>query len=782
MKVYKEFNKGLILSLLILSLNLIPVTRLSAQSSGTFSNTIDYTLFKDPPAQFRGVRWGGFDLTTLSDSTVIKGIQGGVNSKSWGTTLLGPGGGPTTGLSEDYMKASRRKPSDAGVIYLSEEYFRLYKLAIEEGLRNNFNVSTLYDEWTYPSGIVGGQFYSKYPGDCAKSIDMVEKNITGPATAELVIPDMQFVGAVLMNTDDFRRIDVSKYLKDGKIIYKVPKGNWKLMGFFLNPEFRPNSQKGGFVDYLDREAVAKYIAMNFDPYYSHLKEYFGSVIKRTIYDEPAMHLSDGRMWTPGYNREFEKRFKYSPMTLYPALWYDIGPETAAARNILHSFRADLFAENYLGQMAEWCEAHGIQLSGHLDQEETRNPTGVNGDLMKAFKHQQIPSMDDIYFAGRSNVAYKIVESSCFNWDKPEFFVETYAAYRTLNPEISMRVALDQLAMGVNMQLSVRGKTPEMDTWLGRSCYLLRGGRHVADIAVVYPIASLHSAYSFSGPSKTSRPGSAPNMYYAYEGGIVPPEIDYMNLGETLFRGLRLDYTYLHPDIIVDRCTAENKRLILNNKVNYEEFRVVFLPGGDTFSAEALKKILEFYRKGGIVIATSMLPYKSAEFNRDKEVRDAVTEIFGISSGNPLTAEITIVPDDFTSYYKNTNQSGGRGYFLPQAYYNIIASVLKEVVPVKDVDIQLPPMWPVKIGTSYDGALTYIHKVKDGQDIYFFSNSANNGIKTVVKIRGNKNLEIWNPHTGEKGKAEITMTTENGEPVTSVSLAIDPVSSLFFIGK
>jgi hypothetical protein len=747
------------------------------------TNVLSFDLFREPPREFRGVRWGGFGLTNLTDSSATKSIRAGALSNSWGSTLLGPGGGPTTGLSEAYLKASHRKQSGAGVVYLSEEYFRIYKLAIEEGLKYNFPVSTLYDEWTYPSGIVGGQFYSKYPEDVAKSIEIVEKNITGPVTAELEIPAGIYVGAVMMNMDTYQRIDVSKSLSGNNIIRcKIPKGNWKLMGFFLNSEFRPASQKGGFVDYLSREAVTKYIALNFDPYYAHLKEYFGTVIKRTIYDEPAMHLSDGRMWTPGYNAEFEKKFNYSPMTLYPALWYDIGPETAAARNALHSFRADLFAENYLGQMADWCESHGIKLSGHLDQEETRNPTGVNGDLMKAFKHQHIPAMDDIYFAGRSNVAYKIVASSCYNWDKPEFFVETYAAYRTLTPEISMRVALDQLAMGVNMQLSVTGKTPEMDMWLGRSCYLLRGGRHVADIAVIYPIASLHSAYSFSGPPKSSRTGSAPDMYYAYEGGIVPPEIDYMNLGETLFRSLRIDYTYLHPDIIVDRCSVDNNRLVLNNKVNFEEFRVVFLPGGDTFSAEAAKKLMEFYRKGGTIIATSKLPARSSEFNRDKELQAAVTEIFGISSGNPLTTEITIVPDDFTSYFKNSNSNGGRGYFVPQPYYNIISSILKEVITVKDVDIQLPPMVPVKMGISYDGALTYIHKVKDGRDIYFFSNSSNDSVNASVRLRGDKNLEIWNPHTGETEKAELTKAEVNGEAITTIKLFLKPVSSLFFVGN
>ncbi|MCX6333518.1 MAG: glycosyl hydrolase [Bacteroidia bacterium] len=753
-----------------------------AQVTPSSSDVPDFDLFRNPPAEFRGVRWGGFGLNNLTDSSAVRSIRSGAETKSWGSTLLGPGGGPTTGLSEAYMTASRRKPGDAGVAYLSEEYFRIYKLAIEEGLKHNFPVSTLYDEWNYPSGIVGGQFYSKYPEDAAKSLEIIEKNIAGPAKAVLEIPkDGIYVGAVLMNTDTYERKDVSKSISDNKLIQcKIPRGNWKLMGFWLNSEFRPNSQKGGFVDYLSKEAVAKYLALNFDPYYTHLKEYFGTVIKRTIYDEPAMHLSDGRMWTKSFNSEFEKKYHFSPMIWYPALWYDIGPETAAARNALHGVRADMFAENYIGQMAEWCAAHGIKLSGHLDQEETRNPVGVNGDLMKAFKYQQIPGLDDIYFAGRTNVAYKIVTSAAYNYDRPEVITETYAAYRTISNTIAMRVALDQLAMGVNIQLSVTGKTPLMDQFLGRSCYMLQGGRHIADIAVVYPVAALQSAYSFSGPPTASRAGSAPDMYYAYEGGIIPPEIDYMNLGETLFRSLRLDYTYLHPEVLIEKCTVNQKELRLNNKVNYEDYKVIILPGGDTFSAEAAKKVLEFYRSGGTVIATSMLPKKSAEFNRDKELHGIITEIFGISEDKPMTTEITIVTDDFTSYFKNTNKSGGRGYFVPQPYYNILAAILKEVIPVKDVDIQAPPVWPVKMNIAYDGALTYLHKVKGNKNIYYFSNSSDNPVTTTVAFRGDKNLGLWNPHTGERHSVELKKENVKGETVTIAKLDLDPVSALFFV--
>jgi len=744
---------------------------------------VDYALFRDPPAEYRGICWMGFNLSNLTEDGVTARVQSSAKSGLWGSFMLGPGGGPTTGLSEAYLRGSMRRPSDQGVPYLSEEYFKFYRLAIEEGLTNNFPLSTLYDEWNYPSGIAGGLFYTKYPEYAAKSLELAEKNVTGPCQAELAIPTGAYVGAVMMNLDTHERIDVTDRKTDKNVLAcHVPEGNWEIMAFYLSDAFRPASQKGGFVDYLDHEAVAKYIALNFDPYYAHLKEFFGTVIKRTMYDEPAMHLMDGRMWTPNFNKEFEKKYGYSPMTNYPALWYDIGPETAAARNALFGFHAKLFAENYIGQLAQWCEAHGIKLGGHMDQEEARNPVAINGDLMKVFEHQQVPGIDDIYYPGRSLVSYKIVTSAAYNYDRPECFAETYAAYRAMNPTIALRTAMDQFAMGINIQLGTRPPEigPEMDRFVGRMSYLLRGGRHVADVAVLYPIAALQAAYAFAKPPTSSRRGSSPDLYYALEGGIVPPEIDYMDLGEMLYRALRVDYTYLHPEVLVSRCSVEQQKVVLNNKENREEFRVLILPGGDTLSADAAKKVLEFYRGGGTIIATRKLPSRSAEFKRDKEVQEMATEVFGISNDNPMTAEITIVVDDFKSYFMNRNSAGGRGCFLPQPDINILNAILKEADPVRDVDIQEAPMWPVKMGPAYDGALTYLHKVKGGRDIYFFANSLGKPVDTQVVLRGDKNLAIWNPHTGEKEKAEVAKSETGGQPVTTVHLVLPPVRSTFVV--
>src|SRR6266700_1412102 len=161
----------------------------------------------------------------------------------------------------------------------------------------------------------------------------------------------------------------------------------------------------------------------------------------------------------------------------------------------------------------------------------------------------------------------------------------------------------------------------------------------------------------------------------------------MDLGEMLFRGLRVDYTYLHPEVLTGRSVLDHGKLILDNKENREEFRVLMLPGGDTISAAVAKRILEYYRGGGTVIAIHKLPSKSAEFHRDQEVQEMVGEVFGFPVRDPVTAEIRPVVEDFKNYFANRNQAGGRSYFLPQPDIKLVNSVLKEAVPVRDVDIQ-----------------------------------------------------------------------------------------------
>ena len=734
---------------------------------GVDMTRVEYERFREPARDFRGVRFIAMNLDRATEDSMREAVERDFKTDKWGSFVLIAGGGSTEGLSDAYLEGSRRQRKESGTAYLSEEYFKLYRAAIEKGLELGFKCSTLYDEWEYPSGMVEGLFYSRYPEDCAKGLEMEEQDVSAAKTQQvsLTMPDGGiYVGAVAMNLDTWERRDVSAGLRDGELRCKLPKGRWKVMLFWLDPSFAPRSSKGGFVDYLDRAAVAKYTDMSFGAYYTYLPEFFGSVIERTFYDEPTMMLNDGRMWTPGFNEGFKARYGYDPMTLYPALWYDIGPDTASARNALFGYRADLFAENYIGQITEWCHAHGIKSGGHLDQEETRNPVGPNGDLMKAFKYQDIPATDDIYYPGRSNVGYKIVSSSAFNWDKPEMFTETFAAYSrpqyaALTPENYWRVSLDQLTMGTNIQIEFEQKIDGIDRFLGRGGYMLRGGRHVADVAVLYPIASLQAAYRFSSKGQNGH-------YYAYMGGIVPPETDYMDVGESLFRGLRVDYTYLHPEVLVEKCSVRGRELHLDNVNNWEQYKVLVLPGGKVLSADAAARILEFWRAGGTVIATSQLPEQAAEAGRDQEVLDMVYEVFGMSATRPMTCSVRHARYRFLNIFSKVNEAGGRGYFIAKPYTSVLEEILAEVLPQRDVNLGLEPDYYVRMDHDYAGAVTYIHKVRGGKDIYFIANSTDAPVSLQVALRGAKQqVEFWDPQTGERRTPDevLVSDTDNIRP-------------------
>jgi hypothetical protein len=201
------------------------------------------------------------------------------------------------------------------------------------------------------------------------------------------------------------------------------------------------------------------------------------------------------------------------------------------------------------------------------------------------------------------------------------------------------------------------------------------------------------------------------------------------------------------------------------------------------------KLMAFYlngrfrpasQKGGAVIGTSKLPTFSAEAGRDREVGEAMEEIFGMPWEHPMTAAAAIVPYEVKDYFIHKNPAGGRAYFIPRPDPAILQAVLKECDPVRDVNIQEAPLWPLTRGQAYPGALTYLHKVKGGHDVYFFSNTTEKPADVTVALRGDKTLAIWDPHTGERSEAQTQKSGAGDQAVTSVRLVLGPVRSEFFV--
>ncbi len=527
--------------------------------------------------------------------------------------------------------------------YMTPEFLAQYKMAIE--IADSLGMKMcLYDEFYFPSGMAGGNLVKKYPEALSKRIDMESNEVTGPKSFKQTLPAGVNMGAVGMEKETKKRIDLSAFASKGELTATLPAGDWNVMVFTLVPD---SSSDRKHCDYLSPEAVGKFINLTYDKYYEAFPEQFGTTIDIAFYDEPCLRWVDGaRTWTGEFNNKFKAKYGYSPVLYYPSLWFDIGPETEAARNALLGFRAELYAKGFPKTINDWCRAHKIQLTGHVDQEEIVNPVATCGDLMKAFKYQDIPAVDEIFYYGRSSAIYKVISSSAYNYEKPIVATECYGAMGRMSEKILYQEAMDQFAKGINLmephavwytdavditpELSPEGKKfgpmlPAYNEYIGRLQTMLQGGRHVADIGILYPIASLQGSYHFG-------PGD-PGM-----GGIIPGEADYQDIGEMLSLNIRRDFTYIHPEVLDEKCTINGNEIQLASKINQENFKIMMIPGSRTIQLSNLQKIKKFYDQGGKVIATSMLPDHAAEANNGKEdngeeVWRIIKEMFGADAYN-----------------------------------------------------------------------------------------------------------------------------------------------------
>ena len=173
------------------------------------SRQIDQRNFAEPPKEYRQHAWLTYDLSHATEENLTRQVRRWAEQDLTGGFYLGMGGGNTTGLSEEYLNGSGRKPSDQGIVFMSKAYFDLYAKTIEVGLKYGNPPMVFYDEVGYPSGMAGGFLYSKYPQHAAKSLEKIERDITGPSRIDLEIPEGIPLGAVRMNLDTRELVDIS---------------------------------------------------------------------------------------------------------------------------------------------------------------------------------------------------------------------------------------------------------------------------------------------------------------------------------------------------------------------------------------------------------------------------------------------------------------------------------------------------------------------------------------------------------------------------------------------
>jgi len=389
-------------------------------------------------------------------------------------------------------------------------------------------------------------------------------------------------------------------------------------------------------------------------------------------------------------------------------------------------------------------------------------------------------------------------------------------------------------------------TKEWNDFMGRSYAMLQGGRSVVDIAVLVPMESLHATECFEedvleieennkkmtammpqgmagmGMSSIVAVGggqrkantdysmfmgdgmmdpspyvSIPTERTSGNGKHVYESCNYFKISELLSNQVRHDFTFVPgEDLASEKFQVKEGCIHLDNSITFQDYKVVIVPSQFLANVDALAKIREFYDKGGKVLFTREVALKSSVVGKNAEVRALMEGILG-TDAQPVGKIV------------RENGNGGVAMYIPEVTAQTLREALEVLLPAPDVDITPLPQLEhedtgdVVFGVDYSetsslfaafgaqmkvlpdnlkGELSYVHKVKDGRNIYCFINTSDHPLNTTVRLRGNLELESWNPHNGQMTDWGSSPASISGEEYTEITLALEPVSAVFAVEK
>jgi len=264
--------------------------------------------------------------------------------------------------------------------YLSDEWFRLWSLALAEAKKLDMNV-WIYDENSYPSGFAGGLVPEAMPESRGQGL-LIQQVDNPTLDPENLVAVYRLEGHRYENvTADFRR--------NGSL----PPGRYIVCKRILAPE---RAWHGGkyYVDLLRPGVTEKFIDITLEAYRRHFGDDFGTRIPGTFTDEPQIRPAGGLPWTPDLPDAFQKRWNYNLLDRLPELEYPLGNWTTVRHNY-YQLLCELFSRRWGKPMHDYCEKHKLAFTGHYWEHEW--PTCLRvPDNMAAYSWHQVPAIDTLF--------------------------------------------------------------------------------------------------------------------------------------------------------------------------------------------------------------------------------------------------------------------------------------------------------------------------------------------------------------------------------------------------
>jgi hypothetical protein len=629
-----------------------------------------------------------------------------------------------------YQAVTLQAGRDMPAAYLSEGYFKLLRVFLEEAKKRGMRV-WLVDEAGYPSGFAGGKFTELRPELRMQALVLARKTSAagGDMLSQPVSPATVAVLAI-NSAGATQPVPVT----DGAIHWTAPPGEWTVMvvehQFQTSPTRsvtnpnpnRPKDTSQSLEDYLDPAATRQYLAFTHEQYKRAMGDEFGKTIIGFRGDEPDYTIT-GIPWTPAFFERFEQ-----------IKGYDVRPYVAAffAPNMTDEqkrVKADywdvfsiLFRDGFFKPQAEWCAENHLEYQVHLNHEEAGLLLARSeGDFFRDMRYVQVPGIDTIWHQIWTDTISdfpRLAASAAHVYGKPRAFTESFAAYRP-EPDVEQAryILNEQFVRGINQveamyfpstgsatggppALMTSAGFPELMQYARRLSYLMSMGRPAASVALYLPSSSFWLDDE-----------AANRAFVATEQLLSELPIDFDIVDENA----------LAAELIPRKGTFETS--------SGNRFRAVILPGEILLSQAALDRLRGFALAGGKVLFLDRTPSLIA----GRTIRDA----------RPATsADFSWALVEVSAQLPPTPTPPGRPPSappIPQAVPPAIRqAVMRAVGATSDVSLDVP-----------DTAIRYIKRDLKDASLYLFFNESNHPSwhLLTLKSRGTR-AEIWEPQTGD----------------------------------
>lgn len=517
--------------------------------------------------------------------------------------------------------------------YLSDRFMELVSYAVRKAKELGM-VVVLYDEAMYPSGSAHGLVVKSNPEYASKGLKLTEFKCTGyyQLSLEKLEGRLVLVQAVRKLSDnEIAAESITKLIiKDNTVSFDTGgEEGWTVLVFtecYTRGHIRGihfgeddgEEEAPSSADLLNPAATKEFIRLTHERYYDALKEYFGTTITGFFTDEPDImgrgHEKGLIPWTGGF-MEYIERAGFSETDI-PLLWFEDGDRASIVRKKYKEAVNQKMEEAYYKPLYEWCDQHGIALTGH---------PGASDDI-GFLKYFHTPAQDVVW-----------------RWVAPEEGRAIRGEHSTMAKCSSDSARHRGKRRNGNECFACCGKNKIEWSFTAEDMKWYMDWLFVRGVNLLYPHAFF---YSIDGPRRWGErpPDVGPNnIWWPYykqisdyikrmcwvmtdsinqarvavlcEAHRLPSEI-----AEPLFEN-QLEFNYLEDEILItEDCSIEDSCL----KVRNQSYELLVLDTAELINDKNKEKIQYFVEQGGKVLIFN--PEKKPLFHKDLLSVDSLKDL------------------------------------------------------------------------------------------------------------------------------------------------------------